>query len=265
MDVTDSYGDTALHLACLRNNAEVIRLHCQDARCTPALLNKERPYGRTPLMEAVFWGSLASVQELARVKGVDWETTNSVGKSLLEVARERYNQNIVRFLEERTARRHDERKETKEQGDDELTVFLTGWKGRMAKENDTIKLNINKMENEMKEINDLLEQNKTELNTLKLKEKTILQRKKEHEDRLLKERSKLRDNEKTIKAQNKKLLKMGGSDKAIPECPVCLERMTGEIYSCKNGHAICGTCKPGVRNCATCRTGQYICRNTVME
>lgn len=58
---------------------------------------------------------------------------------------------------------------------------------------------------------------------------------------------------------------MAGSDKAIPECPVCLERMTGEIYSCKNGHGICGTCKPWVRTCATGRTGKYICRNTVME
>ena len=41
----------------------------------------------------------------------------------------------------------------------------------------------------------------------------------------------------------------------LPECPVCLERMTGERYSCKNGHGICGTC----------RTGLHIFRNTGME
>ena len=272
MENTDHYGDSALHFACWCNSDEVIRLHCQVAQCTPDLLNKKNDGGRTPLMEAVYWGSLASVQELARVEGVDWETRDRSGKSLLQVARKRKKQHIVTFLEERAAGRRDEREETEEQGEDDLTVFLAGWKGRMANENDIIKMNITKMENEKKGINNLLEQNKTELNTLKQKEKIILQRRKENEDllnvkknELRREISKLKDNEKKIKEQNKKLLKMAGSDKAIPECPVCLERMTGEIYSCKNGHGICGACKPGVRTCATCRTGQYICRNTGME
>jgi len=272
LDNTDCHGYTALHHACWQNSAEAVRLFCQNARCTPDLLNKKSNAGNTPLMEAVFWGSLASVQELARVEGVDWETRDIGRKSLLQVARYRRKQHIVKFLEERASGRHGGREETEEHGEDELTNFLTAWKGRMAKENDIIKLNITKMENEKKEINDLLEQNKTELNKLKLKEKIILQRRKDNEDilkvkenELERERSKLRDNEKKIKDQNKKLLKMAGSDKAIPECPVCLERMTGEIYSCKNGHGICGTCKPGVRNCATCRTGRYIFRNTVME
>jgi len=274
LDITDCHGYTALHHACWQNSAEAVRLYCQDARCTPDLLNKKSNAGKTPLMEAVFWGSLASVKELARVEGVDWETRDwDIGrKSLLQVARSRKKQHIVKFLEERASGRHGGREKTEEHGEDELTNFLTGWKGRMTKENDIIKLNITKMENEKKEINDLLEQNKTELNKLKLKEKIILQRRKDNEDllkvkenELERERSKLRDNEKKIKDQNKILLKMAGSDKAIPECPVCLERMTGEIYSCKNGHGICGTCKPGVRNCATCRTGRYIFRNTVME
>ena len=93
------------------------------------------------------------------------------------MARRMNQQGIVTFLEERAAGHHEERKETEDQGEDELTVY----------------------------------------------------------------------------------------DKAIPECPVCLERMTGEIYTCKNGHAICGTCKPGVRTCANGRTGRYICRNRVLE
>ena len=76
-------------------------------------------------------------------------------------------------MEERAAGRHDEGKK-EGQGEDELTVFLTGWKGRMAYENDIIKLNITKMENEKKEINDVLEQIKTELNTSTQKEKIIL-------------------------------------------------------------------------------------------
>ena len=128
-------------------------------------------------MAAVCGGSLACVQELARVEGVDWETRDGTGKSLLERARMRNKQDIVTFLEERAAGHHEETKETEDQGEYELTVY----------------------------------------------------------------------------------------DKAIPECPVCLERMTGEIYTCKKGHAIWGTCEPRVRNCATCRTGPYFCRNRVLE
>ena len=52
---------------------------------------------------------------------------------------------------------------------------------------------------------------------------------------------------------------MAGIDKAIPACLLCTEQMTGVIYSCKNGHAACGTCKPGLRTCAS--TG----RKTLME
>ena len=81
------------------------------------------------------------------------------------------------------------------------------------------------MESEKKEMNDLLEQKETELSTLKQQEKS----KKENEDLLTvkeneieRERTKLRDNEKKIKEQNMKLLKIAGTDKAIPECPVCL-------------------------------------------
>jgi len=52
---------------------------------------------------------------------------------------------------------------------------------------------------------------------------------------------------------------------SIPECPVCLQLMTGKIYTCKNGHAICGTCEPKVTTCATGRTGigKYIVKSTV--
>ena len=100
----------------------------------------------------------------------------------------------------------------------------------------------------------------------------ILQRKKETEDLLIAkeneleiERSKLKSIEKKMKEQKNKSEKMAGSDKGIPECPVCFERLTAEIYNCKNGHGICGTCKPRVRTCVTCSSGKYICGNIVME
>ena len=206
LDITDEYGWTPLHPACWYNSAAVIRLYCQDVRCTPALLNKKDDLDQTPLMSAVFAGSLTSVRELARVEGVDWETRNSGGQSLLEVAREMRHQDIVTFLEERVAVRQAVRAREETEVEEERPAQRPRLEGGEAGAE-----------------------------------------------------------EDEIKEQKNKLQKMARSDRAIPECPVCLERMTGEIYSCKNGHGICGTCKPRVRICATCRSGKYICRNIVLE
>ena len=54
-----------------------------------------------------------------------------------------------------------------------------------------------------------------------------------------------------------------------PECPMCLEDMKPplQIFSCHNGHLICGECKPKVIDdvCITCRTVKYMGRATAME
>jgi len=54
----------------------------------------------------------------------------------------------------------------------------------------------------------------------------------------------------------------------IPECPVCVKQMRApvQIFSCPNGHLVCGSCKPQiVRNkCAECRS-QYMGRASVVE
>ena len=86
-------------------------------------------------------------------------------------------------------------------------------------------------------------------------------------DELQTEKRKFANNEQKIKERRQKLQELAGGDKIIPECPICLETMTAEtpIYSCKNGHLVCGTCKPRVKTCATCRSGKYIYRNTAVE
>ena len=54
----------------------------------------------------------------------------------------------------------------------------------------------------------------------------------------------------------------------IPECPVCFIQMRApvHIFSCPNGHFVCGSCKPRiVRNkCAECRS-QYMGRASGVE
>jgi len=58
----------------------------------------------------------------------------------------------------------------------------------------------------------------------------------------------------------------------IPECPACLKEMCSpiEIFSCRNGHLLCGKCKPLVTAiradmCMTCGTVKYMGRATAME
>jgi len=58
----------------------------------------------------------------------------------------------------------------------------------------------------------------------------------------------------------------------VPECPVCLEEMSPptEIFSCRNGHLVCGECKPKLTAnadsmCTTCRTVKYMGRATAVE
>ena len=77
----------------------------------------------------------------------------------------------------------------------------------------------------------------------------------------------LNENEEKLKTQKRKMQDMTGQSQVIPECPVCLDKMTAttRIYNCKNGHLVCGTCKPRLSNCATCRDGEYICRATAVE
>ena len=59
----------------------------------------------------------------------------------------------------------------------------------------------------------------------------------------------------------------------VPECPVCLEEMNPptEIFSCPNGHLVCGECNSKVTAdadddvCTTCRTVKYMRRATAAE
>merc|ERR1712172_364032 len=118
-------------------------------------------------------------------------------------------------------------------------------------ESSGIRGNISRLENENKIAQDLL---------AKAQEYQA-----EKQNELEKEIKNLANNEKKIKEQKKQLQKISGGGDVIPDCPVCLERMTGQIFSCKNGHGICGTCKPRVRTCATCRDGEYISRSIGME
>merc|ERR1712126_23490 len=59
LDKKDGGGFTALHMACYNNSKiTVLRLLCQDRRCTPSVVNIKNNHGETALMRAVYFGQL---------------------------------------------------------------------------------------------------------------------------------------------------------------------------------------------------------------
>merc|ERR1719483_722744 len=67
LDVTDSNGNTGLHLACRRNNPECVSLYGEDRRCSAQLLNLKNNAGNTPVMVAVEEGNLECVREMEKL------------------------------------------------------------------------------------------------------------------------------------------------------------------------------------------------------
>merc|ERR1712187_320093 len=77
----NSAGYTALHYACLFRRASIIKLICQDSRCSPSVVDKKKRSGRTALMlaAAVWWGDQDIVKELDRV-GTELLTKDRYGR-----------------------------------------------------------------------------------------------------------------------------------------------------------------------------------------
>ena len=285
LDIADNDGSTPLHLACRYNRSDLIPLFCQDSRCTRNLLNKKEPdFGETPLMQAVFYGRLRSVKELVKVEGVDISHKNKNGKSALDIAREKKHESIIAILDLEILRERREKMIEKSS-----SICIKEEIERIEDESEDTKGHLLLKKQSVTETENLFEEMKREMDEA---EKIFLEKKRQtnqiqeqlareiksvndvedlirnKDEALVRKRKELSENESIINEQREKLQKLCGADKIIPECPVCLVTMTSrtKIYTCKNGHEICGTCKPRTRACATCRDKKgYICRNIMAE
>lgn len=81
----DNSGSTALHNAMVWEDIAVISMLVDDHRMRS--LNTRDGHGRTPLMEAVWWGRVSCVRYLVMVQGVSLETWDAEGRSLEEASR----------------------------------------------------------------------------------------------------------------------------------------------------------------------------------
>ena len=77
-------GWIPLHFACRfsDNSDAVVRLAMLTGQ-----VNKKNVAGRTPIMVAVVWNNLVTVQAMMTVPGVDWQARDNGGRSLKDVAR----------------------------------------------------------------------------------------------------------------------------------------------------------------------------------
>merc|ERR1712142_874467 len=82
-------------------NIALVRLFCQDRRCTSSVVNIKDNYGRTALMIAVKSGQLEIVKEMEKVEGIDFDTKHKDGRTLIEVARMRNNTALLEYLRDR--------------------------------------------------------------------------------------------------------------------------------------------------------------------
>ena len=264
LDITIGDGVSALVTGIDHRRAACVKLFCQDKRATAELLNK-KVLGRSPIMVAVMRGLEEIVKILAAVPLVDMKTKNSEGESLIEAAR-RCNQNgshkkILRFLGERelvqapapqvpaedAVNPNNNDEEIENQNEDLVTIKASI--GVLNDEVDKIAAGIVNLREEEES----------------LKEEWRAKEKNMKDEMLLREKE-LADTKLKILTKKQKVLNYLGITYPIPECPACLEPMVRQIFSCPNGHLICGACKPEVVGnvCTNCRA-QYGGRASATE
>ena len=86
VNLPDSSGRTALHLACYETFGDAGLVRLLLAHPSLACLNSRDSWGASPIMAAVSSGNMDCFRELARLPGVNLETRNEQGLGLEEVA-----------------------------------------------------------------------------------------------------------------------------------------------------------------------------------
>jgi len=93
-------GETGLYWACFLNRVSIVKLLCQDSRCSPSEINRKDSYGYTALMIAVERGNLDIVKELDK-EGTDFRVKDRLGRTLIEIARKNNNDEMLEYLIDR--------------------------------------------------------------------------------------------------------------------------------------------------------------------
>ena len=85
LNLTDSWGETALHIAVFNDNVEGMKLLLADPRLNTH--NHKDEYGWTPAMSAINHKQVNALRELVAHPSVDLDTKDKYGQSLEDRAR----------------------------------------------------------------------------------------------------------------------------------------------------------------------------------
>ena len=92
-------GATALHEACVKDNAKAVEMLCEDIRVITDGINMQTlGFGDTPLHCAVRNGSMSCIQALSKVDNIDWNVKNLAGNTPILVALKLKNLEISMML-----------------------------------------------------------------------------------------------------------------------------------------------------------------------
>ena len=104
----EPYGQTALHLAYVKDSLEILRLLLDHP--TLACLNAKDSEGHTPLMWAVSYGGIQCVKELVSLPEVDLTSKDDEGMGLEDIARDAGQLEAWQVVREALKRREQEQK-----------------------------------------------------------------------------------------------------------------------------------------------------------
>merc|ERR1712025_834687 len=89
---------TPLHLACLTGNIKAITRLGEHSNLNT--VNSKDDEGETPIMLAVWEGNTEAVKEMVKIPGIDLNTTNKCGDTLVDVCRKRGFTDILSILQD---------------------------------------------------------------------------------------------------------------------------------------------------------------------
>jgi len=254
LDATDDHGETALHVACHRNQLECVRIFLQHCECTVRLVKMKNYEGKTAEMIASDnIGGYGCARKIGKflLENYDGKQNKKTDK-ITENPQNKLKQLSLTELTTRIEKLDENQTKLKEDQKTELRNIKAEYEEKIKKAENSHK----------RKLDDTLEKHDVENKKL------------------------CSENDKKRNLLHQELAKRLGSPPAaagpsssrppapppsslIPECPVCLEVMRPPvtIFTCTNGHLICSTCKPKIRGnlCTTRCKAEYTGRATAME
>jgi len=272
---TSSDGWTGLHIACIQNHAECVRLFLDHPACTSQIVTIKDKDGRTAEMIASSKGHQDCVRMIKEF--MDRSAVSGAPSPPVCLIPDSTEENIPRMLNRlwlsdgvvaKVDQARLQRMTMGELGEhiEQITILERQMKESKQMLDAEQKQEVDKLAEEFKAFT---EKHERKLNT-------TLDRHEEEKTSYERTWTENKKKKQALQAELQQRLDTPGPQPApspplslIPECPICLESMRPplQIFNCSNGHLICSACMPRMSTMnRMCHCQQnYVGRATAME